>query len=239
MVPRFIAYVSDIVCGRSEIGLDCDGPTWSLGCYMARRRVLHTSKLAALESNEPPDLALTALEEYEPPELTPERLSDLARRRAEVAGSGVPTGLARTSSARVRAAIEAAALLAAAPDVAITYDVARRTWRLLDDYAYAYQGTTLTAKKGYAFDLSSIPRPLWWLIAPNELSILAPLFHDLLYEYRGKLPDPTYANPYRTYTRREADDLFLHLMEVEGVASWRRLAAYSAVRAAGEIYWRT
>ena len=57
--------------------------------------------------------------------------------------------------------------------------------------------------------------------------------------FRGRLPDPTYVNPYRTYTRRETDDLFLHLMEVEGVARWRRLAAYSAVRAAGGIAWAT
>lgn len=203
---------------------------------MARSRVPQLSRPAALDAGEPADFDLTVLEEYEPPELTPERLAALNGRRAEVAESEVPKGLARATSTRMRAAIVAAAAIA---DVAITYDTARRTWRLLDDYSYEYQGHSLTAKKGYAFDLSSIPRPLWWLIAPNELSILAPLFHDLLYEFRGRLPDATYVNPYRTYTRREVDDLFLHLMEVEGVASWRRLSAYSAVRAAGALAWST
>jgi hypothetical protein len=128
---------------------------------------------------------------------------------------------------------------AALPPVPITYDVGTRTWLLLSDYPYKYQGHTLTAKAGFAFDLSSIPRPLWWLIAPNELSIVAPLFHDLLYVYRGQLREMGEVDPYRTYTRRETDDLFLHLMEVEGVARWRRYAAYSAVRAAGGIYWAT
>jgi hypothetical protein len=159
------------------------------------------------------------LEAYEPPPLTPARLATLARRRARAALAAGP--------ARVWAA----------QDVAITYDVARRAWRLLADYAYEYGGHVLTARAGYAFDLSSVPRPIWWLIAPNELSLLAPLFHDLLYEHRGALPDETYVSPYRTFNRREADDLFLHLMEVEGVARWRRLAAYSAVRAAGGMYW--
>jgi hypothetical protein len=204
---------------------------------MARsRQPLHT-ELAIAGPDEIPDLDLTALEEYEPPPLTQDRLDALAQRRAAVAAAGIPEGLRGAAARRLRAVVEAAA--AVSPDVAITYDVSLRSWRLLKDYSYTYQDHTLTAKEGYAFDLSSIPRPLWWLIAPNELSILAPLFHDLLYEYRGRLPDATYVNPYRTFTRREADDLFLHLMEVEGVARWRRLAAYSAVRAAGVIFWAT
>ncbi len=81
--------------------------------------------------------------------------------------------------------VAAASALAAVP---LTYDTARRVWRLLADYSYAYDGVTLTAKAGYAYDLASVPRPLWWLIAPNELSLVAPLFHDLLYDFRGVLP---------------------------------------------------
>jgi hypothetical protein len=203
---------------------------------MARTRQPQLTALAVAGPDEALDLALTALEEYEPPPLTQDRLAALAQRRAEVAESAVPEGAHGAAARRLRAAVTAAAV---AQDVAITYDVSLRSWRLLEDYSYLYQEHTLTAKKGYAFDLSSIPRPLWWLIAPNELSIIAPLFHDLLYEYRGRLPNETHVNPYRTFTRRETDDLFLHLMEVEGVARWRRLAAYSAVRAAGGLYWAT
>lgn len=201
---------------------------------MARNRQPQLTTFAAAAPDEVQDLDLTALEEYEPPPLTPERLAALAQRRAEVAAAVLPESVRGAAARRFRAAAAAAA---ATPDVAITYDVSLRSWRLLQDYSYVYLDNTLTAKKGYAFDLSSIPRPLWWLIAPNELSIIAPLFHDLLYEFRGRLPDETYVNPYRTFTRREADDLFLHLMEVEGVARWRRLAAYSAVRAAGGLAW--
>jgi hypothetical protein len=160
---------------------------------------------------------LIGMLEYEPPPLP------------------VPAGLAPGAAAVP--ALRAAA--SALPPVSITYDVGRRTWTLLADYRYEYEGHTLTARQGYAYDLSSVPRPLWWLIAPNELSLVAPLFHDLLYEYRGVLLNEADVVPYRTYTRREVDDLFLHLMEREGVASWRRYAAYSAVRAAGALYWAT
>lgn len=163
-----------------------------------------------------------SLIEYEPPSL-PGQASPYSARSAKRAIVGF----------RVARASEAL------PPVPITYDVRNRTWRLLADYRYDDQGTRLTAKAGYAFDLSSIPRALWWLIAPNELSIVAPLFHDLLYEYRGRLPDSSFVSPYRTFTRAEADDLFLHLMTEEGVSWWRRHAAYSAVRAAGSLYWAT
>lgn len=157
-------------------------------------------------------------------------LVEFTPRALEAAGAGV---LDEQVMYRVAGAEETL------PSVPVTYDVRKKTWILWEDYSYVYQGNRLTAKKGYAFDLSSVPRALWWLIAPNELSIVAPLFHDLLYEFRGRLPDESYVKPYRTFTRLEADDLFLHLLEVEGVSAWRRYAAYSAVRAAGGLYWNT
>ena len=175
-----------------------------------------------------PVLDLRDLLEYEPPALPAQPVA--APAGGTLVGSANLVGF-------VTAPVAAAAV-AAVPPVPVTYDVARRTWLLLANYSYTYEGHTITARAGYAFDLSSIPRPIWWLLAPNELSIVAPLFHDLLYEYQGTLPAGD-VSPYRTYTRRETDDLFLHLMGVEGVAWWRRNAAYSAVRAAGGIYWAT
>jgi Protein of unknown function (DUF1353) len=79
---------------------------------------------------------------------------------------------------------------------------------------------------------------VWPIIAPFELSILAPLFHDLVYEFKGR-PPADLVEPYRTFTRVEADDLFLHLMEMEGVSGWRRNLAYAAVRAGGLLAWNT
>ena len=116
--------------------------------------------------------------------------------------------------------------------------VGGRRWRLERAYAYRDDGTTITAPEGFAFDLSSVPRPLWWLIAPFELSIVAPLLHDLLYGSGGKLPRDA-VEPYRTYSRREVDAMFLRIMRAEGVALWRRALAFAAVRTFGRSSWRT
>lgn len=113
-------------------------------------------------------------------------------------------------------------------------------WRLDRDVEHwdGNLGCTLFARRGYEFDLASVPRVVWPIIAPFELSILAPLFHDLIYEFKGR-PPADQVVPYRTFERVEADDLFLRLMALEGVSWWRRNAAYAAVRAAGGLYWYT
>lgn len=123
--------------------------------------------------------------------------------------------------------------------VAVDYNVETREWRLMASQSVHFRGHIITAARGYTFDLASIPRPFWRLIAPYELSIIAPLFHDLLYEYRGRLADGHDVVPHHVYTRREADELFRHLMRVAGVAWWRRVLAYAVVRLCGGVYWRT
>jgi hypothetical protein len=120
----------------------------------------------------------------------------------------------------------------------LTYKTASRRWRLEQTYDYydESRGRRLTVAAGFEFDLSSVPRLLWWLIAPFELSIAAPLVHDFLYRYRGEPPPGSVLPPHR-YTRAESDRLFRRAMEQEGVGAWRRGAAYAAVRAFGRVAW--
>ena len=117
----------------------------------------------------------------------------------------------------------------------------RPEWELQDEVRHADDdlGCTLIAPKGYKFDLASIPRPLWSIIAPFELSTLAPLFHDLIYEFKGNMPSDDYISPFpfRRFVQKDADDLFFRLMVAEGVSRWKRNAAYVAVRSAGWTYW--
>lgn len=127
--------------------------------------------------------------------------------------------------------IEASAL----PAPVLTYDTGSKRWRLENDYVYADDGTTITVPKEFLFDLSSIPRPLWWLIAPFELSISAPLLHDFLYQNGGNAPHAI--DPDNSYTRAATDALFKK-MEKEGVSGWRRTAAFLAVRVFGSLAWR-
>jgi hypothetical protein len=110
-------------------------------------------------------------------------------------------------------------------------------WRLGSAYTYRDGETTITIPAGFVFDLSSVPRPFWSLIAPFELSIVAPLLHDVLYRHGGNLP-AGWVSPPRAYTRAEVDRMFRRIMEAEEVSPWRRVLAYWAVRVFGRSAWR-
>lgn len=111
----------------------------------------------------------------------------------------------------------------------ISYVVDRDEWRLEEEYVATDGPTTIAVPAGYVFDLASVPRPLWSVIAPFELSVSAPLVHDFIYDYRGELPAGAVA-PERTYTRKQSDVLFRQMMAAEQVPVWRRTLAYTSVR---------
>lgn len=111
-------------------------------------------------------------------------------------------------------------------------------WRLEADYIYRDPSQRIQVPEGFTFDLASVPRLLWPVIAPFELSIAAPLLHDVLYRHGGALP-ALWVRPRRTWARKEADVLFREIMEREGVSWWRRWSAYLAVRGFGSGSWDT
>src|SRR5687768_5711507 len=80
-------------------------------------------------------------------------------------------------------------------------------WRLEEAYRYNDGATAITVPAEFEFDLSSIPRVFWPLIAPFDLSVVAPLLHDFLYHHGGKLPTSS-VDPPRTYERAEVDSMF-------------------------------
>lgn len=90
-------------------------------------------------------------------------------------------------------------------------------------------GIRIRVPKGYLSDLSSIPRPLQSWIRPFDLSILAPVVHDWLYEHEGKV------DGYERLTRKQCDKIFLRIMKREGVPFIRRNLAYWGVRIGGWI----
>lgn len=119
----------------------------------------------------------------------------------------------------------------------VTYRVSRGMWELDGEYVYHVRDVALRVPDGFAFDLASIPRPLWGIVAPFELSIVAPLLHDVLYRFEGELPKDL-LDPWRAFSRREADRLLLEGMAAEGVPAWRLAAAYAAVRTCGRGAWQ-
>lgn len=118
----------------------------------------------------------------------------------------------------------------------VTYLTSEKVWVLEEPYRCEDGSTAITVAAPFRFDLASIPRELWWLVAPFELSIAAPLMHDFLYRFGGNPPPPAIEPP-RTYTRKDADLLFRDIMSKEGVFWWRRAAAYRAVRLLGRGAW--
>lgn len=85
-----------------------------------------------------------------------------------------------------------------------------------------YRWRDIVVPEGFTTDLASVPRFLWAVIAPFDLSIEAPVVHDWLYRNGGL-----------GRSRAECDRLFLELMEERGVPFLRRRSAYYAVRLFG------
>ncbi|MGF1531624.1 MAG: DUF1353 domain-containing protein [Puniceicoccaceae bacterium] len=120
--------------------------------------------------------------------------------------------------------------------VYVSYHIDQNQWTLAQAWSLQCGSFALFIPAGYSFDLASVPRWFWTIIAPFELSLPAPLVHDYLYEFRGR-PRPPQVDPVRTFTRLESDRLFLQIMQAEGIAGWKRHLAYRAVRLFGACYW--
>lgn len=109
-------------------------------------------------------------------------------------------------------------------------------YEVVDDYTYQFRDYKITVPKGFRYDRASIPRIFWVVIDKDSLSNVAPLFHDLLYRYGGKLAQ-NQVSPYKVFTRDDADELFLELMTKCGVMPLRRETAYKIVRAFAKSHW--
>jgi hypothetical protein len=125
------------------------------------------------------------------------------------------------------------------PRVVLTRDEAKRVWVLFEKCSYRTADHTITAPANYETDLASIPRIFWSILAPEELSLAAPLFHDLIYRCAGSLPEDS-LNPFdgKVFERKEVDDLFLELMKKAKVPRVKRTAAYLAVRGFAAFAWK-
>lgn len=123
------------------------------------------------------------------------------------------------------------------PGVKVRQLGATKNYEVVEDYTYKSGAYSITVPKGFVYDRASIPRVFWVLIDKDSLSNVAPLFHDLLYRNGGVLPT-NQVSPYRKFSRKETDDLFLELMTKCGVNKWRREAAYQAVRRGAELAWK-
>ena len=98
---------------------------------------------------------------------------------------------------------------------------------LLEDLVYENESLILTVKKGFWFDAISIPKVFWSLIdSPFTGKAVRPATgHDVLYSSEF-------------FDRKQCDDLFLEMMEADGVGYMKRYAMYWAVRSFGWTVWK-
>lgn len=78
-------------------------------------------------------------------------------------------------------------------------------YELLEDITFELSNEfKITIPKGYKWDLSSVPRFLWWLLPPDGDFQIGALIHDFLYENKEWLiHDFTYVNLH--YSRKFCD----------------------------------
>ena len=95
--------------------------------------------------------------------------------------------------------------------------------------------------KGFKCDHASIPRPLWALICPQDLSDEAPVTHDYLYAHAGTTT-PFYLGEdhlsgAKVFSKSEADRIFKAIMIRENVQPWKRRAAFFCVKYFAGFAW--
>lgn len=117
----------------------------------------------------------------------------------------------------------------------VTFEPKTGQWYVHEDWSFPALGSVVTVKEGTETDLASIPRLFRWLISKANLGIEGAVAHDELYRAGGR---PKHCEPPRTYTRKEADDLFLWIMRQRGVNWFKAHAAHQAVRRFGAHAWR-
>lgn len=142
----------------------------------------------------------------------------------------------------------------------VSYNPKKNIWILEEEYDYfdRIKQSQVVLHKGFEFDLSSIPRAFWRMVAIHELSLEAPLIHDFMYMSRGgernyyiekkgrffcrkkilKEILGSIESLEKPYSRKEADDLFWTMMDEAGVSKWRRRCGYLGVRLFGGLHWK-
>ena len=92
---------------------------------------------------------------------------------------------------------------------------------------------TITVPKGFVTDLASVPRAMWWAIAPFDVARAA-IIHDLLYksirQYRWKMKDKEDKELIKQ-AKVASDKVFLLAMKdaEPKIAGWKIYSSWKAV----------
>ena len=130
-------------------------------------------------------------------------------------------------------------------------DLGHRQFRLTRPYRYQWtheeEARRLTVPRGFVHDGASVPRIVWSFVPPQPKDRAA-VFHDLLYQHGGELPegcheryvDRRWIPVEGAWSRRDADRLFCRMLREDpaGPGRIRRRLAFRAVQLFGRGSWR-
>lgn len=102
------------------------------------------------------------------------------------------------------------------------------SFRILEDFTFPMRNRLLFIEKNFISDLASIPRIFWTFYPPFGTYTLASIIHDYLYSKEGS---------WQVSSRKEADKIFLQIMEKTKVPKFTRLLFYCAVRLFGNSHF--
>ena len=108
--------------------------------------------------------------------------------------------------------------------------------RLEEDFEFhagENQEDIICVPAGFECDGQSYPRLLWMIDNPHGLGAKAGVVHDYLYWLNGR-PEPKSG---RSYTREQADNIYLQALVETGLGGWRAKIRYWALRIFGSFAW--
>lgn len=114
----------------------------------------------------------------------------------------------------------------------VVNDPNRKWWhkskrQLISDFILEIDGKRFVIPKGYIFDGSSIPRPLWSIFPPSyDPAWRASAVHDYFYTHL-----------YKHYSKEFADDVFYRVMLKDGASPLVAKLFYLAVKWFGRGNW--
>ena len=100
-------------------------------------------------------------------------------------------------------------------------------YQTCSDYSINIDGMPFIVPEGFDTDFASIPKFLWWKIAPHEARLVAPsIVHDFMYQCPGDI------------TRKYADNVYYTALIQSGIPAGEALRIYYVVRYAGEPFFK-
>lgn len=97
----------------------------------------------------------------------------------------------------------------------------------------------VTIPEGYVTDGCSVPKALWGIFPPLGAFLVPGLIHDYLYESKEIEVEKGGKHYVYRFTRKEADDYFLQLLNLYSPKTRRQnYIRYLVVRALGNSYWK-